>query len=1299
MVQVRLPGARTVDFPFYSSDNIATVLVTLLEQPRFAHYTCSHLVHNGSRASETATLASLMSADADASSITLDLVEQAYGERELRFHILRLRDILSSANPLRASSAVSPSGAVDAGMSLFKHVTGEKYLDADFDKDLHKQADQAAKKNQSDELGDVLVRHLVKARKVSPQNKALLSLAIRGDLLYLTAVLAPSGESSTDVQFDPARKTNVYHSLAKLLSTVSPAFAKAFGKLLDAQQQSYVSQLAQIERQPFLTYIPAANWMVPMETQGANNAPHALGTGSSDHTFDALRQLGGLAGSGDSVLEASALDQTRNWNDELQLLMNQAVPGTVASTDGGEEEEAAAGDIFNDGLNPMLRIPAVHGARGIFDGSPGSPGSPYEGAPASDSIYIWNGIFFSFAEANDPRFARDGHADPAAASHVFAGKDVLGIRQVQLAGVKGVCTMPTAVIDLYGRRVIAQAMPPGIMDNPEGPRIIYGNVEDPESIAAAGADPKAVANEKRLIKSDQEFHEVVGKLAEKLHLQEHEVVDEKTGDKHKLWTSADTRGLAALDGRKYLIELARITPVDTKFLALAKEDGLPEYPHAVTLVRPEFVKAYIGRVQDKHLNDFHQAEFDRLVAEGVDPKTVQMDLEKASKGLPKIKCNVDVGTPWEVKEDGAEEANDQQAQMIESIYKDHIPKFVHMWINGYESLPLTGDSLTSSMHSFGLSMRHLGAVVNVVDEFLANPEKAAPSIAEVEEQVGQVHAEAAAAAKEAKEAEGEEGKSEGDDASAEAEKVAAAAKIKAAATKRLVAAAHATHRVRLESLRKVLLREMIARSIKHIARRSFADTQPDALTPLAAALLNSLLAISTIPEATGSSVLSTNVADLTPEQLAQAIVYETQLRFRFTLAAGTEMASIVSKASLLREAAIKMQVQLAARAYGPDFVIAEHDIVNIVPKIKSAHLETPLIEDHMLTADRFLQETQSFGAGLQVLETAHLLAEQAYTNMHPETLRVQAVLANVFRRFANEAAQVANTIVEAGHATESGEIDEAAYTNARAEEQAALTRALELARVVVVGRERVLGVDAAETYSSYVELASLEAMAGRFRLSLKYLKHATSLWLSSQGEMHANPDWVSLTTLIGRYHARLSRFDVATKMFEELAKYYEQTFGPEAPTTLVAASAAAANNNAANSESGVSNVSPIDEATVAMVRKAIEYQQRVVDTYKAVATEDDSRVTDAGNWLMHFKAHLAELEMIREQHKLAVQQGVFKKLREEEERKQIATKGDLPIDDILAYINGERKTLKPSSSAGSSKGKKKAGNKQSPRKQ
>ena len=66
---------------------------------------------------------------------------------------------------------------------------------------------------------------------------------------------------------------------------------------------------------------------------------------------------------------------------------------------------------------------------------------------------------------------------------------------------------------------------------------------------------------KDVVAADERFVSVFEKLSKALKVKKHGVWD-KTGKRHELEGSIETKGLLGTDGRKYVLDLYRITPLD-----------------------------------------------------------------------------------------------------------------------------------------------------------------------------------------------------------------------------------------------------------------------------------------------------------------------------------------------------------------------------------------------------------------------------------------------------------------------------------------------------------------------------------------------------------------------------------------------------------------------------------------------------------------------------------------------------------------------------------------------------------------
>ncbi|CRK13758.1 hypothetical protein BN1723_002009, partial [Verticillium longisporum] len=193
------------------------------------------------------------------------------------------------------------------------------------------------------------------------------------------------------------------------------------------------------------------------------------------------------------------------------------------------------------------------------------------------------------------------------AARVATGKDVAGVRLVNQLDVDGLFTTATVVVDYLGKRIVGQSIVPGIFKprEPGENQIDYGAVEGKDIVAA-----------------DDRFVSVFEKLSRALRVKKHPVWD-KESKRIDLEASVETKGLMGTDGRKYVLDLYRVTPLDVAWLEASAEEGeFPEYPHRMTVLRPELVESF-GRKKMKEWVDEQLAQRAQSKQESTEDTTKQ----------------------------------------------------------------------------------------------------------------------------------------------------------------------------------------------------------------------------------------------------------------------------------------------------------------------------------------------------------------------------------------------------------------------------------------------------------------------------------------------------------------------------------------------------------------------------------------------------------------------------------------------------------------------------------------------------
>ncbi|KAG0377480.1 Intracellular distribution of mitochondria [Mortierella sp. AD032] len=898
---------------------IQDVRQSIVESTETCIHSCFSLAFNGIKLNDFMELGDVEGITPDSE---LDLVLNNYTEREARIHVNRLRDLLAGPAKLNINAV-----GIDPAMSFLSTVSGH-IEETPVDNSTYETAPTTVFSkfdvNVSAALSDFVPKGLertpvqcVKSIALSGWNPPPHHLRLRGDLMYLI-VTTLEGETvqitstatgfhvnkSTSNNFDPNPRQDSKaandHSLIVLLEKVSPMFATNFKKL-----QEFITRHHMLEVLPVTTAQPAYPWAIQ----------------PSPHTFDPTRPSEAYLNYG-----TDSVDSLRDWNDELQS--HRELPRTNL-------QERVMRDRFLNKINSDFAEAAVRGAMDVVNGNVVAL-NPLE--PEESHMYVYNNIFFSKGFDGRNTFEKLGGDD---AAHVATGKDLEGVRTLNGVDVEGLYTLGTVVVDYKGVRVVAQSIVPGIFRQQEESSIVYGSVDNGPQV-----------------KSDEKFHEILGQAAKALHMAEHSVEDGE-GKSTNLWTSFDTKGLMGADGRRYLLDLYRLNPVDIEFLEndIAAKDNIPEYPHKLTLMRPELMLFFWEHklrawVQERALEIQKRAE-EKKASEGDKEATAESSEEKKEEETKEesspeddvnildfdLSFNVDAFTSVKTPADSAD-AKTQQEQIVREASKflrENVINVLLQDFTAYVVSPIDGGSLTKAMHRRGINMRYLGRIANL-----------------------------------AKESKG----------------------------------------LALVHIHYLAMQEMVVRSVKRIIRKAVRGLPTTHIADCIAHILNCLLGqeLNASPVATLAQDGHAYAA-FTPESLREAIQAEVLLRYRFELPEKfVENIAKEKKIPLLRDVCLRAGIQIEARDYifsplsestTPEPIAAAAVEPTTVGKKgakqdKNHDKQSRKVAKSKKRATTFEPNDGHRQLGLELLLESLALHEQTYGFLHPETARCYQALAMIY---------------------------------------------------------------------------------------------------------------------------------------------------------------------------------------------------------------------------------------------------------------------------------------------------------------
>ncbi|KAI1265127.1 putative eukaryotic translation initiation factor 3 subunit CLU1/TIF31 [Xylariaceae sp. FL1019] len=1038
---------------------------SVIELPQAFQYSCFHFEHARERINDFVQISDVNGLGPDAE---IRLVEDPYTEKEARIHVMRIRDLVGAS-----SDRTDTLHGVIPGTSVFDSITAEA-KDVDTVQasayEFEAPADTATLIPKDEEPAP----KTVKAISLSPWNPPPYHLRQKGHLLYLI-VTTNEGEQyqitshvggffvnkSSNSKFDPlpraAPKAHSAHSLLTLLGQISPSFAESFEQLLQFNNR----------KDPLATFqmtnaIPAAPWLVPSQSS-------ALCAHSSDIT---RTQEGYLISGVDNT------DTLRDWNEEFQSareLPKETVQDRVF-------RERFISKLFADYTDAAARG-AILVARGEV-----TPLNPTESRDAQ--IFVYNNVFFSFGADGVGTFTSEGGDD---AARVATGKDVNGVRIVNQLDIDGLYSPATVVVDYLGKRIVGQTVVPGIFKQrePGENSIDYGAVEGKDVVAA-----------------DERFTETFEKLSKALRVKKHAVWD-KDGKRFDLEASVETKGLMGTDGRKYVLDLYRITPLDVSWLEEnepeeedsddSEEEDDEQYPHRMTVLRPELVEI----IRHQKWTEWANAEIARIKENsGKDKKPDGDDAEESKDAKDSENAEIEdkfdasgfsfslnpdafsgqvPQTEDEKKEMAADEEDVRNA--CKHLRETAIPDFVNDIKNSDLPFPMDGASLTKMMHKRGINMRYLGKLASLCE----GP--------------------------------------------------------------------------RLLRLRALCAQEVVSRAFKHVAG-SYLRHLPMPLTSACIAhLLNCLLGagFNSQPTAEVDDYLKSlypeadlDFATLTPETLREEIETETARRFKWTLPA--DWHNKIKHMQLLREVSLKLGLQLQAKKFqfardtsdasaapasngvnghangdgekskkkkkkaregspasiassnAPQTTFTTDDVVNVVPIVKDSAPKSA-ISDEALEGGRHSIMQGNRKIGQELLLESLTLHEQIYGILHPEVARAYSNLAQIYYQLDEKEG------------------------------------AVDLARKAVIVSERTLGLDSAETLLYYLNLGLYMHGSGDSKTALIYVKHALDLWKVIYGPDH--PDSITTLNNAAVMLQHMQAYHESRLWFEQAVTVCERVIGPQ----------------------------------------------------------------------------------------------------------------------------------------------------------
>ncbi|KAK3701498.1 Intracellular distribution of mitochondria [Vermiconidia calcicola] len=1109
-----------------TQEQVQDIRQSIVDLPHTFQYSCFHLEHKGKRVNDFIELSEVTDIVQEP---TIKLVEDPYTEAQARMHVVRVRELIGAAGD-RPDLLMG----IDAGTSLCDSVDlpGEKSSD-----------DSTPVTNYDIQGPSAISTLLPKPREPAPKTVKSISLSawnpppyhlrMRGHLLYLQ-VTTNEGEQhyvtshvtgfyinkSTNNKFDPTPRSSpksfAAHSLITLLGQLSPSFYASFRKL-----QEYNG-----ERDPLAAYqlsnsIPAAPWLV---------SPSSVQQHQADLTRTQEAFL--LAG-------AENAETLRDWNEEFQS--TRELP-----------KETVQDRVFRERLTSKLfaeyNEAAVRGAILVARGEV-QPLNPTEAKDAQ--IFVYNNVFYSFGADGVGTFASDGGDE---AARVATGKDVQGVKHVNQLDINGLFTPGTVVVDYLGKRIVGQSIVPGIFKQrePGEHQIDYGGVEGKDVIATL-----------------EGFFQPFAELSKAMRVKRHAVWD-KDNKKHELEASVETKGLLGTDGRKYVLDLYRVTPLDIAWLEQHRgedQDEAKRYPHRMTVLRSELVDSYrIVKLREYISKEMEKKRASKSQDQATDAKKLTNGTTEGDEEVEKT--NGTAEGKGEVRKtngttEGEVDIKQPNGELTNGETKDETAEKEPKERQEQETIDVSGFSFSLNPDVFSGQQPQTDeekaewdvddANVRAVCKYLTS--EVIPRLVR-EMQEGDVGFPM-------------DGQSLIRDMHKRGINVRYLGEIA-----RLCGDGDKDKRI--HALGLLCRQEMVSRAFKHFANAQLKRLPPCFAQSCISHLLNCLLGaeLNSKPHADVDEELKAMYPDVdfafekvTPKCLVDELRKQIDLRYRIQL--DGDLVQPGKQLQLLREVCLKLGFQLEATEYRftkdmaasqpnglaekkssdsltvpqtngvhpqseggkkkkkknverspsrapsdsptlPHTTFHPDNVLNIVPVFKDAAPRSVLAEEALDAGRMSIQQDQK-ELGQELLLESLSLHEQIYGILHPEVARVYYALSTLYYGLDEKSA------------------------------------AVELAKKAVIVSERTLGVDNAETVLAYLNLSLFEHATGNTKNALAYVRHALNLWKIVYGVRH--PDSITTLNNAAVMLQTLKQFHESRLWFEASLDICEEVSGKHAIAT------------------------------------------------------------------------------------------------------------------------------------------------------
>jgi len=645
----------------------------------------------------------------------IDIVIDPFDERSARYHLKKVQEFIQ--NPKAHQNIFG--GALKAIKESQAAAQEGKEPEA---KPQTAQDDKTKEETESQEkaltLNEAIGASLNTLPKISPENlgnneefKFVQHLIfsgfnpphphrkLRGDFFYLNFKTLEGPEqqvtacqrgfflnNSTNKVYDPTpQNDNVFLNLLDLLCSTSPQCRQNLEKLVNTELKE-----EHVYTKPLNLYTFETKW-VTNTTENTAKSYEADPTRTENFLLD----LHGFDPSG-----------IRDWNEELQVCRDFPRQNLIQRLN----RDKALLKVHTDFVEA-----ASKGAKGIVDKYI-QPLNPQD--LQSQQVFVYNHIFFSFVTHTPKSYTQD-EGPEAAPTTSISNSDFRNLRILHRMDIPELYLLNTCIVDYKGQRVLAQTIIPGILNSDHTQCTEFGSIDEGKTIHCS-----------------EEFAEIMKKVCEYFSLDDQIECLDESGNVVTLPASPEVKGIRGSDKRKFILDLARLSPRDTNWLE--------QEEHLCCMIRPEAISHFMTsknfqyakeqiKQEMKEKNEEKKEDQVTITEEGKPTEEGQVDEKKGltyadyinklqeyltqGDNKPKVRFNSNLFTRVKLHNPESEKIQAQKKDLLELgefIYKQAIPTLVNELLNGEIILPCDSKSLSELFHAHGVNVRYLGKVCDSI---------------------------------------------------------------------------------------------------------------------------------------------------------------------------------------------------------------------------------------------------------------------------------------------------------------------------------------------------------------------------------------------------------------------------------------------------------------------------------------------------------------------------------------------------------------------------------------------------------